>query len=82
MLRRDDLIDVLDVLLVSKDELGVHRFETDTTGIDVCSVPTGSTLRQLFDDDDPEGPSTATLELLDSREIGLDLDASRTSLIT
>ena len=69
-------IEVLDVLLVSKDEHGALRFETDTTGIDVvlrtrlgrrCASSSMTTI--------PMRPSTATLELLSSREIGLDLEA-------
>ena len=75
MLRMHGVIEVLDVLFVSTDEHGALRFETDSIGLKACSEPIGSTLRQLFDDDNVEGPSTASLELQSSREIGLDLEA-------
>ena len=68
LLRRHDLLRVLDVLYVSKDEQGV--FSVGQEGDDLnprAAALADSALWELFDGDDPEHLPTEPLELHSAR---------------
>ena len=75
LLRRHDLLRVLDVLYVSKDEQGVFSVGQEGDDLNPRAALAESALWELFDGDDPEHLPTEPLELQSAREVGLDLDA-------
>jgi len=75
LLRRHDLLRVLDVLYVTKDEQGVVRVGHEADDLNPRAALAESALWDLFDADDPGQLPNDSLELHSAREIGLDLDA-------
>jgi uncharacterized membrane protein len=75
LLRRHEVLRVLDVLYVSKDENGVFSVGQEGDDPDPRAALAESALWELFDGDDSEIPPTEPLELQSAREVGLDLDA-------
>jgi len=75
LLRRHDLLRVLDVLYVSKDEQGVFSVRQETDDLIPRVALAESALWELFDGGDPDQLPPDSLELQSAREVGLDLDA-------
>jgi uncharacterized membrane protein len=75
LLRRHDLLRVLDVIYVSKDEQGVFRVGHEADDPNPRARLADSALWDLFGGDDLGRLSTEPLALRSAREVGLDLDA-------
>jgi len=75
LLRRHDLLRVLDVLYVSRNEQGGFSVGQEADDLNPGAALAESALWDLFDGDDPGEPPTDSLELQSAGEVGLDLDA-------